>query len=80
MDNDEANRGNWLAGWGTVDIKLTHTEGPFRLSLIGRNLADRRYASYGIVSASGTIGATSPYSVYPEMGRNWLATLTYTFR
>jgi iron complex outermembrane receptor protein len=80
MDNDEANQGNWLAGWGTVDIKFSHTEGPFRLSLIGRNLADRRYASYGIVSTSGTLGTASPYSLYPEMGRNWLATLTYTFR
>jgi iron complex outermembrane receptor protein len=80
MDNDEANQANWLSGWGTVDVKLTHTQGPFRLSLIGRNLSDRRYASYGIVSTAGALGTSSAYSLYPEMGRNWLATLTYTFR
>jgi iron complex outermembrane receptor protein len=84
MDNDAVNEGAWLAGWSTLDIKLTHSQGPWRLTLAGRNLVNQRYATYGIVSADTSnpitpVSAASSYNLYPEDGRTWQATASYRF-
>lgn len=74
LDNDQANIGPWLGGYGTVDIKFTHRAGRMTLSLSGQNLTDRLYASYGVRS---TFNAN--YNLYPEAGRRWLAAASYRF-
>ncbi|QDQ26647.1 TonB-dependent receptor [Chitinimonas arctica] len=72
IDNDQINTGPWLAGYGTVDLKLSHRVGGWQLALSGQNLGDKRYASYGVKSTSG-----ANYNLYPMPGRRWFASAGY---
>ncbi|WP_269531436.1 TonB-dependent receptor [Chitinimonas sp. BJYL2] len=74
LDNDQTNTGPKLPGYATVDIKLSHRWQDWQFALAGRNLGDKRYASYGIRSTFGP-----NYNLYPEPGRRWFASADYRF-
>ncbi|MEH6460043.1 TonB-dependent receptor [Chitinimonas sp. JJ19] len=74
LDNDQDNTGAKLAGYGTVNLKLSHQLGDLQLALSGQNLADKRYATYGIKSTTA-----SNYNLYPMPGRRWFASAAYHF-
>ncbi|MFC4160019.1 TonB-dependent receptor [Chitinimonas lacunae] len=73
LDNDQANRGPWLAGYGIVDLKLSHRIDRLTLSLSAQNLGDKRYASYGVK------GGGERYNLYPAAGRRWWVGADYRF-
>lgn len=69
LDNDQPNTGPKLEGFSTLDLKLSHRIGAWRLALAGENLADKKYAEYGVKSTFGP-----NYNLYPHQGRRWLLT------
>lgn len=73
LDNDQANVGPKLAGYGTLDAKLSHRIKGWTLTLSAQNLGDKRYAAYGIK------GGGERYNLYPAAGRRWWLGAAYQF-
>lgn len=74
LDNDQINAGPELAGFATLDVKLSHAIGRWKVALSGQNLGDKQYATYGVKSTFGT-----NYNLYPNPGRRWLLTADYRY-
>lgn len=74
LDNDQPNTAPELAGFGTVDLKLSHRRETWELALSGQNLGDKQYASYGVRSTFGP-----NYNLYPNPERRWLASFSARF-
>jgi len=76
FDNDQANTfAQTMPRYTTVDLKLTHRQGPWLLGAAVRNLANEHYFSYGIVNGAGT-----SFSAYPAAERSVFFTAEYTLQ
>jgi iron complex outermembrane receptor protein len=62
-DNDQANVFNRLPAYNVFDAKYVRRVGPVDIGISVTNLADRRYASYGV------IGNNAASNLYPERPR-----------
>lgn len=76
-DNDQANQFREMPSYLTVDIKMLHFIGAWRLSAGINNLFDKAYYSYGVTNVSG--GIPVRYNVYPEARRNGYVGAEYRF-
>jgi iron complex outermembrane receptor protein len=66
LDNDQPNAAPELSSATTLDARLVWRTSPsVTWTLAGRNLTDRRYASYGVRSTA----TASRYNLYPADGR-----------
>jgi len=76
FDNDPANTfGQKMPAYTTVDMKLSHMEGPWLLVAAVNNLFNRQYFTYGVASAF----TPGRYNAYPMQQRNFLLNATYSF-
>lgn len=76
FDNDQANTfGQKMPAYTTVDLKLTHQEGPWLLAGTVNNLFDQKYFSYAVASTA-TAGV---YNAYPMRERNFSLSASYRF-
>ena len=77
MDNDEPNTlGQQIPAYTTIDAKLTHTIGAWRLSAAVNNLLNKKYYNYAVRSTF----VTDRYAVYPLPERNITVAAEYTFK
>ena len=76
MDNDEGNTlGVTIPSYTVADLKLTHEQGPWRLSAAVNNLFDRKYHSYAVRSQF----VADRYNAYPLPERNATLVFEYAF-
>ena len=77
MDNDPGNTFfARIPAYGTVDLKLTHAAGPWRVSATVANLLDNRYYTYAVASAF----VPDRYNAYPLPGRTAWVALEYALK
>ena len=78
-DNDQANNfaGGQMPSYATADLKVSHALGPWKFTLAGNNLTDRKYYTYAL---RGGGAAATNFNAYPMAGRNFLFTAQYRFR
>ncbi len=77
MDNDEGNTlGVTIPSYTVADLKLTHEQGPWRLSAAVNNLFNRKYYNYAVRSQF----VADRYNVYPLPERNAMVALEYAFK
>lgn len=75
FDNDEANTsGREMPGYTVADLKLSARSGGWLLSGGVRNLFDKKYLGYGVVTARPT------YSAFPAQERTLFVSVQYTFQ
>ena len=73
-DNDQANTfGRRVPAYATIDAKYTRRIGNVDISLIGTNLGNRGYFSYGVIGAGGAS------NVYPERRRGLFVNVAARF-
>jgi len=76
FDNDQANSfGQMMPAYTTVDMKLSHREGPWLLGAAVNNLFNRQYFTYGVASTF----TPGRYNAYPMQERNFSLNATYNF-
>jgi len=76
FDNDQANTfGQMMPAYTTVDMKLSHREGPWLLGAAVNNLFNRQYFTYGVASTV----TPGRYNAYPMQERNFSLNATYNF-
>lgn len=76
FDNDQANTfGQKMPAYTTVDMKLSHQEGPWLLAAAVNNLFNEKYFTYAVASTS-TPGV---YNAYPMQERNFSMNAKYQF-
>lgn len=77
-DNDQANLfASVMPSYTLSDLKLAYRLSGWRFAAGVNNLGDRKYFSYGIVSA---FNCATPVCVYPESGRTYFASAQYGFK
>ena len=78
-DNDQANNflGGQMPSYLTADLKLSHVIGPWRFTLAGNNLTDKKYYTYAV--RGGGVTATN-FNAYPMAGRSFLLTAAYRWQ
>ena len=78
-DNDQANNfaGGQMPSYATADLKVSHALGPWKFTLAGNNLTDKKYYTYAL---RGGGAAATNFNAYPMAGRNFLFTAQYRFR
>ena len=77
MDNDPGNTFfARIPAYGTVDLKLTHAAGPWRVSATVSNLLDNHYYTYAVASAF----VPGRYNAYPLPGRTAWVALEYALK
>jgi len=76
FDNDPANTfGQKMPAYTTVDMKLSHLEGPWLVVAAVNNLFDEKYFTYAVAGAP----MSGIYSAYPMQERNFSLNATYKF-
>ncbi|PUE43494.1 TonB-dependent receptor [Limnohabitans sp. Hippo3] len=60
-----------MPGYATLDWRYAHTLDKLELSILVKNLLDKKYYGYATT--------TSGYTLYPDMGRNLMLTAKYKF-
>jgi iron complex outermembrane receptor protein len=65
------NNANKMPGYATLDWRYAYTLDKLQLSILVKNLLDKKYHGYATT--------TSGYTVYPDMGRNLMLTAKYKF-
>ncbi|MES1981490.1 MAG: TonB-dependent receptor [Pseudomonadota bacterium] len=76
FDNDQANAyGQKMPAYATVDVKLAHREGRWRLTAAVNNLFNRKYFTYAVASTF----SPGVYNAYPMPERNFLLNANYSF-
>jgi len=76
FDNDQANTfGQMMPAYTTVDMKLSHREGPWLLGAAVNNLLNEKYFTYGVASTF----TPGRYNAYPMQERNFSLNATYNF-
>jgi iron complex outermembrane receptor protein len=76
FDNDQANTfGQQMPAYVTVDMKLSHHDGPWLLAAAVNNLFNRKYFTYAVASTF----TPGRYSAYPMQERNFSLNATYEF-
>ncbi len=77
-DNDQANTfSRLMPAYLLADVKLSRAVGSWNLSGSINNVFDKKYYSYGIVSA---FGCATPVCAYPQAGRALFASAEYAFK
>jgi outer membrane receptor protein involved in Fe transport len=62
-----------VPAYSLLDLRYRYQLKDVELSLSIRNLADKKYYSYG------TMYSSSAYAVYPELGRTFMARVKYSY-
>jgi len=75
FDNDQANAAKKIPAYETLDIKLTNTQGPWRISAAINNALGKKAFDYGVISTF----TPGKYNAYPLPERSWIVSLTYDF-
>ena len=76
FDNDQANTfSQKMPAYTTVDMKLTHRDGPWLLAAAVNNLFNRQYFTYGVASTF----TPGRYNAYPMQERNFSLNAKYQF-
>jgi len=60
-----------MPGYATLDWRYAHTLDKLELSILVKNLLDKKYYGYATT--------TNGYTLYPDMGRNLMLTAKYKF-
>ena len=77
-DNDQANLfTSVMPAYTLTDLSLNYQARGWRFAAGVNNLTDKKYFSYGIVSA---FNCATPICVYPESGRTYFASAQYGFK
>ena len=75
-DNDQLNTfPGRMPSYTVTDLKLTHDNGDWTVSLAANNVFNKQYYTYAIRNTAGT-----SFNAYPQAERTLLATLEYRFR
>lgn len=65
------NNASQMPGYATLDWRYAYTRDKFQLSMLVKNLLDKKYYGYATT--------TSGYTVYPDIGRSLMLTANYKF-
>jgi outer membrane receptor protein involved in Fe transport len=70
FSNDSAYK---VPAYALLDLRYRYRLDAYEFSLSVRNLADKKFYSYG------TMYSSNSYAIYPELGRTVMARMTYGF-